>query len=153
MAQLLLVYHLPLLFFIFKSVVAKVSRESSPTGTTSGTDKDCRAAASGLGSVCSPIKFLTRKIAVTCFCTVLTFAQLVQSGARQALLSHLQYLLSLASLPRLLTPTGPSPSLLHTLLSGFALWSKCWAAVHVSAAGYSLVSLQALFHSFTPDER
>lgn len=89
--------------------------------TTSGTDKDCRAAASGLGSVCSHIKFLTRKIAVTCFCTVLTFAQLVQSGARRALLSHLQYLLSLASLPRLLTPTGPSPSLLHTLLSRCAL--------------------------------
>ena len=69
------------------------------------------------------------------------------------LLSHLLYLLSLASLSRLLTPTGPSTSLPHTLLSGFALWSKCWAAVHVSAAGYSPTSLQALFHSCTPDER
>ena len=69
------------------------------------------------------------------------------------LLSHLRYLLSLASLSRLLTPTGPSASLPHTLLSGFALWSKCWAAVHVSAAGYSLASLQALLHSCTPDER
>lgn len=66
-AQPLLVCHLPLLFFIFKSVVAKVSIESSPSGTTSGTDKDCRAAASGLGSVCSHIKFLTRKIAVSNF--------------------------------------------------------------------------------------
>lgn len=35
-AQPLLVYHLPLLFFIFKSVVAKASRESVP----GGTDKD-----------------------------------------------------------------------------------------------------------------
>ena len=35
--------------------------------TTSGTDEDCRAAASGSGSVCSHIKFLTRKIAASNF--------------------------------------------------------------------------------------
>ena len=37
--------------------------------TTSGRaeDEDCRAAASGSGSVCSHIKFLTRKIAASNF--------------------------------------------------------------------------------------